>query len=76
MDNINHHQFKELFDQLGLESTEDAINQFIENNALSDQEKLENAHFLNKNQKKFIKDELENDSDWCEIIDELNAALH
>jgi len=64
-----------LFMQLGLESDEDAIEQFMATHTLLEDEKLENASFWSASQSAFIKECLADDSDWAEVVDQLNVQL-
>ncbi|MEJ6069718.1 DUF2789 domain-containing protein [Psychrobacter sp. 16-Bac2893] len=65
-----------MFAQLGLESSDEAIDHFIENNQLAKEEKLTEASIWNDNQRMFLKEEWEKDAAWVEVIDELNVRLH
>ncbi|MBN7821417.1 DUF2789 family protein [Bowmanella sp. Y26] len=66
----------DLFEQLGLENTDNGINGFIERHkGLNDKVKLENAPFWNPSQAQFIQRALAEDAEWAEIIDQLNARL-
>lgn len=70
------HTMNTLFEQLGLASTDAQVDQFINTHKLfSDQVKLEDATFWNKGQADFLRDAISNDSDWAEIVDELNSRL-
>ena len=70
------YNMNELFAQLGLESSDEAIDRFIENNQLAKEEKLIEAHIWNDNQRMFLQEEWEKDAAWVEVIDELNVRLH
>lgn len=65
----------QLFEQLGLESSNLAIARFIKHHHLPEDIKLQAADFWTQSQRQFIKDSLQQDSDWCEIVDQLNALL-
>lgn len=69
------HDFQGLFQQLGLISTEEAIDAFCSNNRLPKDIPLEQAAFWSAGQAQFIHEALEQDSDWCEIVDQLDAQL-
>ena len=70
------HSLVSLFDQLGLDSTEQAINEFIEKNGpLSDDIELHMAGFWNASQACFLKQELDKDADWVEIVNQLDVML-
>ena len=70
------YNMNELFAQLGLESSDEAIDHFIENNQLAKEEKLTEASIWNDNQLMFLQEEWEKDAAWVEVIDELNVRLH
>ena len=70
------YNMNELFAQLGLESSDEAIDYFIENNQLAKEEKLTEASIWNDNQRMFLQEEWEKDAAWVEVIDELNVRLH
>lgn len=65
-----------LFDQLGLASDRASIDTFINEHQLSKDVKLSEAPFWSAQQQKFLKDELNEDGDWAEVVDELNECLH
>lgn len=65
-----------LFDQLGLDSDDAAIEQFIEQNQLPQTVKLVDAPFWTDNQRKFLQEEFRADAGWIEVIDDLNVRLH
>lgn len=70
------HQFKDLFSQLGLSNDPKAIAQFIANHApLPKNIKLADAQFWNSSQASFLREEIQEDADWAEIIDSLDNAL-
>lgn len=66
----------DLFAQLGLDSSDEAIESFIQNNQLPDNITLREAPFLDDQQKMFIQEEWKLDAVWSLVIDELNARLH
>lgn len=70
------HPMSELFQQLGLAHSDDAIEDFIESHRLRpDDGELYRAIFWNPAQAKFIKEAVELDADWAETVDELDARL-
>lgn len=75
MDN-NHHEFKDLFGQLGLPSDEQSIRAFCAKHVLQDGEKLADANFWSDAQRQFLQDALTADADWAVQIDQLNTSLH
>ncbi|PKH01470.1 DUF2789 domain-containing protein [Psychromonas sp. MB-3u-54] len=75
MDTQNH-SLSALFDQLGLDSSETGINLFIKKNApLKGDAKLYEADFWNNAQADFLKQAIDEDADWAEIVDHLNLML-
>lgn len=71
------HTFSALFEQLGLASDTDSIEQFIRTHQLSSDElPLHEASFWNSSQASFLREAIGSDSDWAEVVDELNASLH
>lgn len=70
------HSIGALFDQLGLDSTGEAIDDFIiKNKSLPANVELYNADFWNSSQASFLKQVKEEDADWAEIVDQLDAML-
>lgn len=72
----NFHPFHELFEQLGLESSPEAIRDFIaRHRPLPHDVPLHEAPFWSAAQAAFLKEAIDSDSDWAEVVDALNAAL-
>lgn len=70
------HPLKDLFDQMGLNSSPAAITEFISlHSPLEASIALHDAPFWNKHQQEFLKVELLNDADWAEVIELLNSQL-
>lgn len=70
------HYLHDLFRQLGLNSSSEAIDQSIENHSpLESSILLAEANFWTINQRDFLKEELLKDADWVESIDLLNIEL-
>lgn len=68
---------KDLFSQLGLDSSDEGIDYFIyQNKGLPENMHIEDADIWTDAQRNFIKAELEEDAEWCELIDQLNVMLH
>lgn len=65
-----------LFEQMGMDGDDAAVEQFIQENQLAQSVQLSDAPFWSDNQRKFLKDEYHADAGWIEIIDELNTRLH
>lgn len=72
----SRHNLKTLFEQLGLPSEERQIEQFIKTHKLfSSEVRLETATFWTNAQADFLRDAISSDSDWSEVVDELDARL-
>lgn len=69
------HNLEALFQQLGLITSEPAMNAFISNNYLPNNIPLEQAAFWSAGQAKFIQESRAEDSDWSDIVDRLDAQL-
>lgn len=65
-----------LFNQLGLDSDEAAIEQFIVDHFLAEDVKLVEAPFWSTGQASFLKEKLLEDGPWALVVDELNVRLH
>lgn len=65
-----------LFDQLGLASDPEGINQFIASHRLPDQVRLTDAPFWSASQKAFLQECFRHDAEWIPIVDDLNVQLH
>ena len=66
----------ELFAQLGLDNSDEAIEQFIADNQLDEETSLKEATFWSDSQRAFINEEWKKDAVWAITLDELNARLH
>jgi hypothetical protein len=70
------HSINALFDQLGLEDNDAAIEQFIEQHRpVSAGVALHEASFWSRSQAEFLKQAIEQDADWSEVVDQLDAML-
>lgn len=70
------HPFHELFEQLGLPSSPNEIRAFLQAHApLPKETALPDAPFWTPAQAAFLREALQQDSDWAEVVDALNAAL-
>ena len=70
------HDLSSLFSQLGLDNTEEAIENLIRrNNSLPANVKLHKAEFWNSSQASFLKQAKDEDADWAEIVDQLDVML-
>lgn len=66
-----------LFEQLGLASDQESIDQFVATHSPLPRDRLlYEASFWTPEQKLLLKEELQNDADWARSVDELNAMLH
>ena len=70
------HSMKTLFEQLGLASTEQAIEEFIDTHQLAEGSLIEDASFWSDGQRQFLVEERREDADWAIWVDELDALLH
>ena len=70
------YRMESLFDQLGLVSSDDAIINFVKRHQLSADMAMEDALFWTPSQIQFINEAREQDADWVELVDELDALLH
>lgn len=71
----DQHTMKALFQQLGLPTTEASIDAFFHNVHLPADIPLQNAAIWSSAQAQFLQEALADDSDWCEIVDQLNSQL-
>jgi hypothetical protein len=70
------HSINNLFKQLGLPSETGEVDAFIEfHRPLPDHCLLHEAAFWTASQATFLAEEIEDDADWAEVVDELNARL-
>jgi hypothetical protein len=70
------HTMQTLFRQLGLADSDEQINAFIEKHRpLPPNIALSEADFWNQAQAEFLAEAIEEDSDWCELVDELDCLL-
>lgn len=66
----------DLFAQLGLESSDEAIDAFIGKNQLAKDENLIESDIWNDSQRMFLQEEWTQDAAWVETIDDLNVRMH
>jgi hypothetical protein len=70
------HTMATLFEQLGLPADDASIDSFIAKySPLPAEVALQDAPFWTESQSTFLEEGLEEDSDWAEIIDELDARM-
>ena len=72
---LSSHNISGLFSQLGLPSTESEIDGFFATHAIPHDTRLEDADFWTSVQSDFLKEGIAGDSEWAEIIDQLDARL-
>ncbi|MBE8167537.1 MAG: DUF2789 domain-containing protein [Shewanella sp.] len=71
------HSLSSLFDQLGLNSSDEAISDFINlNGNLPAETSLHQAKCWNLAQSDCLKEMIEHDADWAEVVDQLDNMLH
>jgi Protein of unknown function (DUF2789) len=70
------HTLQMLFCQLGLADDEEQITVFIRmHRPLPQNISLPEANFWNEAQAAFLTEAIEDDSDWCELVDKLDCLL-
>lgn len=69
------HDLTELFKQLGLPSGGAAIRRFCAEHFLLPKENLADAPFWTSAQSQFLREAWQNDADWAELVDQLDARL-
>ncbi len=73
---MQNHPLSSLFDQLGLDSSEQDIFDFItEYGPFLIAEELHHACFWSESQATFLKEAKNEDADWAEVVDQLDAML-
>lgn len=74
MDTSNHN-LEGLFLQLGLSDSPESIENFISNHHLPNDIPLDRAAFWSLSQAQFIREAIEQDAEWAEAVDHLDAQL-
>ena len=69
------HTIYTLFAQLGLANTDVAIEAFVKNNHLPNEIPMERAAFWSAGQAQFLREAINDDADWSEVVDQLDAQL-
>ena len=70
------HDMNALFAQLGLEESNESIENFIiTHKPIPEDMELYEAEFWNKSQADFLKESIAEDSDWAVVVDHLNVLL-
>lgn len=65
-----------LFLQLGLDASEEAIAEFIVKHQLPADVHIIDAPFWNEGQRQFIEEKLAIDATWTTVVDQLSESLH
>lgn len=65
-----------LFEQLGLDASTEAIDQFIEQHQLAQNTPLHHAAFWTDAQRNFLISHWKKDDEWAMVVDNLNTLLH
>ena len=74
MDTSNHNM-EGLFLQLGLSDNPEAIDIFISTHPLPNDTPLDQAAFWSSSQAQFLREAIEQDAEWAEVVDHLDAQL-
>ncbi len=74
---MHYHSLSSLFEQLGLASESQQIIDFIDSHRhqLSGSAQLHQAEFWNPAQARFLQQAKQEDADWAEVVDQLDAML-
>lgn len=74
--NAVHYNFNDLFEQLGLESSDAAIAHFLhQQEAIPRNLALHKADIWTAAQARFLQEAKEQDAEWSYLVDELDARL-
>ncbi|HEY4713686.1 MAG TPA: DUF2789 domain-containing protein [Aquirhabdus sp.] len=73
---MSANNIENLFAQLGLDNSQDAIERFTTTHILPKEVSVNNAPYWNDGQRHFLQDALRQDSEWTEAVDQLNIMLH
>lgn len=65
-----------LFEQLGLDSSDEAIAQFIATHQLPAETKITEASYWTESQHQLLAEKLKSDGSWAIVVDQLNESLH
>ncbi|ALH94390.1 DUF2789 domain-containing protein [Acinetobacter equi] len=65
-----------LFEQLGLDSSEEAIALFIVTHQLTADQKITEADYWTEAQRQFLAEKIKSDGEWAIVVDQLNESLH
>ena len=72
---LSTHTLNTLFAQLGLPATDEDIEQFILQHKIEHDCQLVDAEFWTASQMAFLQEALQDDSDWVELVDQLDTLL-
>ncbi len=76
MMDTSKHDIQTLFLQLGLPNQPEEIEGFIQvHKLLENGISLDKAQFWTESQAAFLREAISEDSDWCELVDELDTCL-
>ena len=65
-----------LFLQLGLDASEEAIARFIKEHQLPAATHIADAPYWNDAQRQFLSEQINKDAVWAIVVDQLNESLH
>jgi hypothetical protein len=65
-----------LFDQLGLDSSQDSIEAFFRHNHLDRGDDVSEADFLSFEQRLTLARMRDDDAEWAELVDTMESLLH
>ena len=73
---LSTHTLQDLFLQLGLSGEQGEIDRFVATHRpLANSIELADASFWTPAQAEFLREEINDDADWAEIVDQLNVML-
>lgn len=72
---FSHYSINTLFRQLGLPAADSDVDNFFSRHKLDPGTRLVDADFWTEAQAAFLNEALEEDADWTEIVDQLDARL-
>lgn len=73
---LANHTVPDLFLQLGLPNQPTEIAQFVaQHRPLPEAVRLADASFWTAGQAQFLREEINGDADWAEVVDQLNLML-
>lgn len=72
----HNHNLNSLFEQLGIPSSDLQIVEFVvQHRPIADEIPIDEANFWNPSQASFLHSALEQNSDWAQVVDQLDAQL-